>query len=494
VSKMLYCTVLINSYGTDRDIALCPTQLGIDEPRLSGVGLFPDAGNDLFTVPSLFHVRWDDEALSHSEKLRLTQRSENNICGYAFILHLSCSTLLQEFFGPKPIPVARLVEVFKSCPIQSNCCGMGLNWGHDYGGCIPLDNLHPWEEKDFDNSSSFDNEGQYQYVKADPWTVLNLSKLIQRASVANQSNPNLKILGLKQRKLLDKKTADDSMIPNCLTNLPVEILGIIMEYIPTPDVKSLAQASTGLKIIVPSRLGQSFWASRFAFASEFEFVFEARKHRGNLDWRWLYFEIVKILRHDQGLKNRRRVWRILQSSSLLELLSLRWSGDQTLLPVNQNANELRWKTVHGSLLQRTDFATRCQTTYTQQTLIPTFLRQVTISYILVGDTTYITGVSFISNEGQRVCVGYTAKGKSSLNLIDQAIDISMASIQGFILAVGSKGIHALQLVTSKDQTSQWFGCPKGLPKTLRLVTSTPITALEAGFDVSYTFYLFLLLD
>ena len=387
------------------------------------MGVLPVDVIDLFRVPSLFHARWDDEALSDSEILHLTQRSQNIISGYAFILHASCSTLLQEFFDSKPIPVARLVEVLKSCPMQSNCSGRGLNWGHDYGGCNPLDNLHPWEEKDFDDSCGFDDTGRYQYVKADPLKVLKLSKLMQKANMANQANSNLKIAGRKQTKLLDKKTVDDRMIPNYLTSLPLEILGIIMTYIPTPDVKSLAQASRGLEIIIPSRLGQSFWASRFAFTSEFDFVFEARKKGFNLNWRWLYFEAVKILRFDEGLKNRRRIWRILQSSSLLELLSLHWSNDQTLLPVNQNANELQWKKVHGDLLQRPGFAIRCQTIYTQRTLIPTFLCQVTVSSILVGDATYITGVSFISSEGQRVCLGYTAKIESSLSLLDHAGDI-----------------------------------------------------------------------
>jgi hypothetical protein len=26
---------------------------------------------------------------------------------------------------------------------------MCLSWGHDYGGRVALDNLYPWEEKDF---------------------------------------------------------------------------------------------------------------------------------------------------------------------------------------------------------------------------------------------------------------------------------------------------------------------------------------------------------
>jgi hypothetical protein len=71
-------------------------------------------------------------------------------------------------------------------------------------------------------------------------------------------------------------------VHNCFTGLPYEILGAIVAFLPTPDVRTFGQASKGLKIIIPSELGQSFWAPRFSF--EFDFVFEARKHQGNLDW------------------------------------------------------------------------------------------------------------------------------------------------------------------------------------------------------------------
>lgn len=117
--------------------------------------------------------------------------------------------------------------------------------------------------------------------------------------------------------------------------------------------------------------------------------------------------------------------------------------------------------------------------YKQKTSIPITLQQVVVSSILIGDMTYIIGIRFIPLQGQMVCLGY--KGKPSENLMVQSIEIT--SIQGFILAVGSKGINALQLITKSGRLSQWFGYPQGLPKTHRLTTFESIIVLEAGFDV-----------
>lgn len=111
-----------------------------------------------------------------------------------------------------------------------------------------------------------------------------------------------------------------------------------------------------------------------------------------------------------------------------------------------------------------------------------FSRQVVVSTTSIGNTTYITGIRFIPKEGPAVYLGYIAERRgSSLNATDQSVDAT--SLQGFILAIGSRGIQALQLVTSSGQLSQWFGRRDGLPKTRRLVISRSIAALEAGFDV-----------
>ena len=111
------------------------------------------------------------------------------------------------------------------------------------------------------------------------------------------------------------------------------------------------------------------------------------------------------------------------------------------------------------------------------------LRKVTVSTVLVGNATYITGVCFTSIEGLEVGLGYTAGGdESSLSITEHFMNTT--SLTGFILAVGSRGIQALRLITCGRRLSQWLGCPDGLCQTRRLATFKSPVALKAGLDVS----------
>ena len=60
----------------------------------------------------------------------------------------------------------------------------------------------------------------------------------------------------------------------------------------------------------------------------------------------------------------------------------------------------------------------------------------------------------------------------------------MTAFRGFVVAVGSGGIQALQVICDDSAKSRWVGNPKTLPVTERLLRATCITALEVGFDVS----------
>jgi hypothetical protein len=155
-----------------------------------------------------------------------------------------------------------------------------------------------------------------------------------------------------------------------------------------------------------------------------------------------------------------------------------------------NKDKLRWKEVYGDLRQREgssiDFNRGCKRFYTQCTSIPT-LRQVVVSTIFIGNTSYITGLCFISDQGLEIGLGYRARGdRPSQNVTDQVINTS--GIQGFLVALGSKGIQGLRLISDLGQLSPWIGHSDGLLKTRRLANFKHISALEAGFDVSFFLY------
>ena len=105
--------------------------------------------------------------------------------------------------------------------------------------------------------------------------------------------------GQSMRKRLKRPPAklttvgNRNMVSNYFTQFPLEILELILANTPTDEVKSLGRTSKGLNMIIPSRLGQYFWVSRFQDPFEYGCVFEAQTHKAELDWKVLYFSITK---------------------------------------------------------------------------------------------------------------------------------------------------------------------------------------------------------
>jgi hypothetical protein len=62
--------------------------------------------------------------------------------------------------------------------------------------------------------------------------------------------------------------------------------------------------------------------------------------------------------------------------------------------------------------------------------------------------------------------------------------LTVKSLAGFVVAVGKRGVHALQLVDEDGSISQWAGRPGDGLVTKRLSRRRPVLALEADFDVS----------
>jgi hypothetical protein len=178
------------------------------------------------------------------------------------------------------------------------------------------------------------------------------------------------------------------------------------------------------------------------------------------------------------------MWGLIKQLS--ELISVEWEGGQGLLPLTSDENE--WKEVHGwiQLPERDEnisgIKRGCVRLYSQHTSIPALLCRIVVSTVSIGTATYITGLCFISkapvsNQESKICLGYTKE-----------LSLETTGLQGFIIAVGSRGIHAIRFVTPR-QLSPWFGNPKGVPiTTRRLVSYKPITALKAGFDVRLTYF------
>ena len=413
-------------------------------------------------MPSDYAVRWNDVGYDfsvHDELPVMRQHVANGRHG--FVSHEACWSLLQEAYHPEAIPLARLLEVCRSLPFPLQ--GTGVSWGHDYGGLVLFDNQshYPWEDRLVERH---DDSITYRHAKENPYDILEIQRLLNEPP---QHPPCWKKF--------------DSLRPSSKTGdffarLPWEICEEIALYLPTTDILNVRRASRAFFHIFSS---QPFWASRFQANAERGFVFESRNSKKPKDWRSLY-RCTNDVYSPPGLRNRKRIWGLILS--LIDVLSMRWNDSSQLCPWDLSRAGFSWSEMTGDLIQEQlfgpyrGFNEGCRLFNKQTTFIPDHLSQIAFSIIRDGDTEYIAGIRLIPNKGTDICLGYRAEGKELL--------LNITVLKGFISAVGSRGIQALQIVTGKGQISQWFGRPSESPRTRRLAMFESIAAIEAGFDVS----------
>lgn len=106
--------------------------------------------------------------------------------------------------------------------------------------------------------------------------------------------------------------------------------------------------------------------------------------------------------------------------------------------------------------------------------IPDSLSRIAFYIIRLRDVGYISGIRLISSQGTLSCLDY---------LSQEEVVLDATILQGFNLAVGLRGIQAVQTVNGEKIVSQWVGCPDECPKIQFLAVSRPVRALEAGFGV-----------
>lgn len=227
--------------------------------------------------------------------------------------------------------MARLEELCRLCPEQHSA----LNWGHDYGEGILLRHESPWDELDIESDIELRPEW---YFDGDPLEIPELTKILYAVQ-----------LDRPKRMKRDFKQIHET-VANLFTGLPHEILGYIIPYLPTDDVKALSRTCKGLQIYIPSELETSFWISRFQPPFEFDFFFEVHKYKGKLDWKSLYFEVAKTRSESTVIEVRKCIWDIIRSP-LSDLPSLHKNSGRTLRPPNKD-KLIRWKEVHGYLRER----------------------------------------------------------------------------------------------------------------------------------------------
>ncbi|KAI3534381.1 F-box domain-containing protein [Colletotrichum filicis] len=176
-----------------------------------------------------------------------------------------------------------------------------------------------------------------------------------------------------------------------------------------------------------------------------------------------------------GLQNRVRVWNLAQK--VVAALDFQWidSGSE---PSQQQGSTQRLK-VSGDLWERpsgphhSHLDKGCLLRETYRLTIPEDLSMVSIWYIPVGEILYIAGLKFTTAAGDVRHIGYRTTAEQSVEISD---------ISGFKLAVGERGVQALQCINQNFDTSHWLGSPETSLKTLRFNVGERINYLDIGFD------------
>lgn len=381
---------------------------------------------------------------------------------HGFIFHDACWNLLEKASHPVPVSLERLFEVCKSLPFTPD--HLALSWGHDFGGAAIADNVHyfPWE----------DRHDTREFYKPHPVFSKNPYEAsgVDRILVEDPEQPPT---------LTRTTVSPQEPIRDCFASLPQKLCTAIAICLPTADVLRARIAS---KAFWPVFCIQQFWGSIFKTSTDRSWFFEARGYSLR-DWRWLYRRTTDA-RISPGLQNRRRIWELLQG--VLDALTLSWnelpfdlpamwSPDSVLRQTNHRAEAIGdlWSDEHPRNFDPHEGCLSCRT---QKIAVPDTLRCLSVYTQNLGDGCYIVGMSLTTSTGSTVSLGYSSPSKYSVEL---------SKIWGFRIALGSRGVKALQCITGPTSSqSSWLGSPDDTPRTERLVAKNHVAALETAFDVS----------
>ncbi len=272
---------------------------------LTGVGLYDDPNLGDFNAPLDRNMRWDDAGYQNSVANEFDVLHRLGIrARHGIILHDACWSLLEEvsLWHSTPISLQRLLDVCNSLPIPSEC--LSLSWGHDFGGvAITGDiNYFPWEDR-YDIREFREQDPVFS---KNPYHIPGVDRILTEEP---EQPPTFKQTTLS--------VSPQTLTTDRLALLPEELCIAIAIYLPTADVFRARLAS---RAFWPVFYSQQFWASRFKSSTDRSWLVEARDSLPR-DWRWLYRR-TNDAHISPGLRNRRRIWDLLQQ--VLDSLALEW--------------------------------------------------------------------------------------------------------------------------------------------------------------------------
>jgi U3 small nucleolar RNA-associated protein 4 len=312
---------------------------------------------------------------------------------------------------------------------------------------------------------------------ADPLNIPGLDCLLRKTEIKTD---------LKSSILISYTNQTESQ---GFSRLSIELLLRILQYLPSSDVRNLKLAS---RLFATIPLLQTFWKSRFWPGNEHSHIFEVSNDLSNAhshrDWRTLFLDLKKLSLR-QGLRNRKRIWTLLQSLSTLlcTFSDLQLSGDFSSTffePDTHSEVDIFWKHAGGAFGPVKNFLYYgSRTLYARILSLHFKVVGVFVSMSSLGMMTYVTGLRFVLEAGQSAKLGYIISSRETYISIAGQEDDKNSGLLGFKLAVTSKGICAIACITASERITQWVGCSDNLPKMM-LVGKKSLSRLKGTFDVS----------
>ncbi len=461
---------------------------------LTGVGRYTPEHRGTYIAPPDPAARWSDPGYGSPMDDQfgvMAQGYRNGRRG--FVLHESCWLLLKHAHRPAPVPHERLFEVLSSVPLAMTKKDT-MDWGHDYGGLVfhqGETSYLPWEYLRF---STYGCGGGWFGT---PYIVNPLATFASELLFAEppQAPPS--------RNILPPSEAS-SPGHDPFGRIPQELRFAIVTYLSIPDFLSLRLASRSFWSVFDT---QQLWASHFrGLDSDHSWLFEAERDLDSPggfqrhDWRWLYLRTAGS-RMEEWMKNRKRVWRLILP--VMDMAGLTWSDLPAVLPAPWTAPSIPWApagsggsshdelslVASGNRWGRshrwdiTPLQMACTELKKTRLAIPADgIARIDASMARLGRHVYVAGLALTTTAGESVTLGYT-KGRA-----ERFLQLKGETLTGFNLAIGLRGIQALQCVSSSgdgEHLSPWLGYPENAPKTRRLsaVANGGMMVLEFGFDV-----------
>lgn len=240
-------------------------------------------------------------------------------------------------------------------------------------------------------------------------------------------------------------------------------------------------------------LTNTFWASRFQRGFEFHCIFEVHGlQTKDYDWERIYFSVKSHLRDIPSIRNRRRIWKLLllidELHSRLISAELQGTISQSFFEPDAPEDKRSWKVASGILHEpdnRFPFSNGCRSLFTRTIDITFKVTGVFLTFARFNGRQYISGIRFQQNNGINSSLGYVVLNEEvEIDADGSLLRKDGCDISGFYLAIDSRGVRALSLITNRGRVSRWFGEHDGIPKTRLLLDHGGIFSLKAGFDVS----------